>query len=368
MHRLVPILILTLLPAAPGAAVPRSPRADRLKLEPVEREPAEGRRPLKPEAIARLRAAVKDRPRDRAARFELVRGLMRAGQLPGALAAARAWRAVDAYNLVVVRMLGDIHGELGQPGRARRAYSAVVELLPHEPAAQRALATVLKQSGQLKMAHQRLAAAARLRPDDMRIAFELADTAQRLGATAEAERRFAAIVEHEKTPEKVRYPARQRLARLLAARRLRALKRGDRAEAGALARSIAAQGLKGGVVNDIKIYLSWDTDRTDVDLWVVNPGGEKVFYRHKQGKLGGALYDDVTSGYGPESFTARRAARGTYLVQVNYYGTRRRSFTEARGEVVVLLNEGTARERRHVLPYRLFRPKQTVTVARVRVR
>ena len=42
--------------------------------------------------------------------------------------------------------------------------------------------------------------------------------------------------------------------------------------------------------------------------------------------------------------------------------------TEARGEVVVILHEGTQDERRFRLPYRLFKPKQTVTVARIDAR
>ena len=89
-------------------------------------------------------------------------------------------------------------------------------------------------------------------------------------------------------------------------------------------------GLSGGTENDIKVYLTWDTDHSDVDLWVTTPGGEKVFYSHRNGKNGEALYDDVTTGYGPESFTASKAAKGEYLVQVNYFGRGRSNFSEAR--------------------------------------
>jgi tetratricopeptide (TPR) repeat protein len=354
--------LLALVPMA--AAVPRKVT---LKLEPVDREPAEGRKAPNAEALKQLHDAVKDSPKDRGARFALVMGLVKAGELEAALSAARTWRERDAYNLVVVRLMGDIYTELGRHAEARRAYSAVVELLPRDAGAQRALATVLKQSGQLLPAYRRLESAAKIRPEDTRIAFELADVAQRLGRADEATRRFRAIIESEKTPEKIRYPAKQRLAQLLARARLTALRQEQTDEAARLGKAISELAVKGGAVNNIKVYLTWDTDRTDVDLWVVNPAGQKVFYKTKKGKFGGALYDDVTDGYGPESFTASRAARGTYLVKVNYYGTRRQSFTEARGEVVVILDEGTAREQRHTLPYRLFKPKQTVTVARIKV-
>jgi uncharacterized protein YfaP (DUF2135 family) len=105
-----------------------------------------------------------------------------------------------------------------------------------------------------------------------------------------------------------------------------------------------------------------------VDLWVRTPSGELVNYAHKAGSSGEALFGDVTSGYGPESFTAKRARAGRYTVEVNYFGTQRQSFAEARGEVVVVLGEGTASEEKLVLPYRLFKPKQTVTVATIDVK
>jgi uncharacterized protein YfaP (DUF2135 family) len=351
-----------------AAEATSSRNSARLTLTAVDSEPADGPTQPSDSHIEALAAVVESEPGSRQARFELVRALMRAGKLQEALAAARAWREKDAYNLVVVRLLGDIHSELGDTGKALRAYSAVVELLPEDLGAQRALAGVLKQSGNLDAAYQRLAAAARLKSDDMRIAFELADAAHRLGRLDEARARFEAISSADGASMAIRYPARQRLAQIYAEMRRSAVAAGQSAAAGELDQSIAALDIKGGVQNDIKIYLTWDTDRSDVDLWVTNPAGEKIFYSHKKGKFGDALYDDVTTGYGPESFTAPRARPGTYVVQVNYYAAGRSNFAEARGEVVVILDEGTEREQKHVLPYRLFSAGQTVTVARIQVR
>jgi tetratricopeptide (TPR) repeat protein len=353
----------------PSAARPAAARpAPELSLEAMEREPAEGRAAPGDEALAQRRSAVETAPEDRQARFELVRSLIAAGQLDEALAAAEDWRGRDAYNLVVVRLIGDILSELGRPREALRAYSAVVELLPEDTKAQRALASVLKQSGNFQAAYERLDAALTLRPDDLRIGFELADVAQRLGRVDEARERFEAIAATEEANMALRYPARQRLAQIYTAMRRQAVEREDVAAAADLDARITALEIKGGVQNDIKIYLTWDTDRSDVDLWVTNPEGEKVFYEKKVDRFGGALYDDVTTGYGPESFTAPQARSGAYTVQVNYYSSGASNFPEARGEVAIVLNEGTEREERHVLPYRLFQKGQTVTVARINVR
>src|SRR5262249_58370898 len=96
----------------------------RMAMVTGESEPADRGQPTAA-ALGELRDAVAKAPRDREARFALVRGLMRAGQLGDALTEAKAWRAIDAYNLVVVRLIGDIDSALGRTADARRAYSAV---------------------------------------------------------------------------------------------------------------------------------------------------------------------------------------------------------------------------------------------------
>ncbi len=336
----------------------------RLSLHKLESEPG-GSGAVDANELKSLQQAVEGAPKDRRARFAHVRALMKAGRLEEAREAAIDWRENDAYNLVVVRLLGDIYSELGETAKAMRVYSAVVELLPKDHKAQRALASVLKQTGQLRPALERLNAAVALRPDDARLRFEAADLVQRLGDQKQARSMFRSIAMDGESPELLRYPAKERLAQSFKALRKEAQRANNTQEVRRLDSEIAALKLAGGTENDIKIYLTWDTDRSDVDLWVVNPSGEKVFYSHKKGKYGGRLFGDVTNGYGPESFTAAKAHPGEYKIQVNYYSGGSENFPEARGEVVVVLNEGGANEERHVLPYRLHKKGQTVTVAKV---
>lgn len=336
-----------------------------LTLTPVDSEPSG--RAVAASRIEALRKDVDAHPDDRTKRVALVRALIMAKDLDGALAEAKAWRAKDAYNLVAVRALGDVHMERGEREDAERVYSAIVELLPRDTDAQRSLATLLKQRGDLAGAEARLRAAVLGRPEDARILFELADVEQRLGKMEPASERLSKVIDAKETSTQIRHPAKLRLAQILAEERRNAKAKGDAKAEEELTARIDALGLQGGLENDIHVYLTWDTDRTDVDLWVLTPSGEKVFYGNKQGKGGEALYDDVTTGYGPESFTAKHAARGEYVVQVNYFGGRRGAFPEARGEIVVVLDEGRPTENKQVLPYRLFAEKDTVTVARIKV-
>lgn len=327
--------------------------------QPVQRARAS------PEDLARLRKNAADNPRLREPHFVLTRALMATGDLVSAHEEAAAWREHDAYNLVVVRLLGDIEAEQGDSGRARRTYSSIVELLPRDVQARRALATVLKQSGDLQGAREQLLAALAI-ADDRHTTFELGDIEYRLGLP-EARGRFQSIADAPEVPESVRYPARQRLAQIAAREKREAEDHGDKVRAAALAQEIERLQIHGGVENDLKVFLSWDTDRTDIDLWVTTPSNETVMFSHRQGQGGEQLFDDVTTGYGPESFTAHDAAPGVYTVSVDYFGARPGAFKEARGEVIVVLNEGRKNERRQAFPYRLFEEKDHVTVAKVRV-
>lgn len=49
---------------------------------------------------------------------------------------------------------------------------------------------------------------------------------------------------------------------------------------------------------DVRIVIDWNHNDTDIDLWVVDPKGEKAFYNNNRTKIGGRISDDLTEGYG----------------------------------------------------------------------
>lgn len=109
---------------------------------------------------------------------------------------------------------------------------------------------------------------------------------------------------------------------------------------------------------DLRVTLTWDTAGTDVDLWVTGPDGEKVYYQNPQGKAGGTLDVDVTTGYGPETWTQARAVPGTYRVQAHYY----RGDRPSRITLTVTRGEGTAEEEREVFRGVLLKTNDVVEV------
>lgn len=95
----------------------------------------------------------------------------------------------------------------------------------------------------------------------------------------------------------------------------------------------------------LRVVLAWDADNTDVDLHVIDPNGEEVFYDHALSYQGGAITHDATGGYGPEEFALRVAKPGTYRVEANFYGQRQQVLTTNTGLMLTLSSGfGTPRQ------------------------
>jgi len=73
---------------------------------------------------------------------------------------------------------------------------------------------------------------------------------------------------------------------------------------------------------DVRVVLNWNKNDTDIDLWLTDPTGEKGYYGNPKTKIGGRISNDFTSGYGPEQFMLKKAMKGKYKIEVNYYGDR----------------------------------------------
>lgn len=114
----------------------------------------------------------------------------------------------------------------------------------------------------------------------------------------------------------------------------------------------------------LKIFLFWDTDNTDLDLHVKEPNGKECYYGFPETSLGGRLDVDVTTGYGPEVYTMEYPNRGTYEIFIHYYGGE--ELTEA--TVVVILNEGTSKEKRTTYTMMLTKKGEKIYVGRVELK
>lgn len=69
-----------------------------------------------------------------------------------------------------------------------------------------------------------------------------------------------------------------------------------------------------------RFVMTWETDSNDVDFHIRDRKGGHAYYGNRQLPSGGRLYDDVTTGYGPECFTIQGTPKAfPYEFNAHYY-------------------------------------------------
>lgn len=104
---------------------------------------------------------------------------------------------------------------------------------------------------------------------------------------------------------------------------------------------------------DLVVSIRWNTDGTDVDLHVAEPGGEECCYYHPRTANGGQLGPDVRDGIGPETYVLRNGAKGKYAIRACSLGNV--AWPPTKVYATIYEHWGTSRERV---------TRRTVTLAR----
>jgi tetratricopeptide (TPR) repeat protein len=216
----------------------------------------------------------------------------------------------------------------GDTWGAVRALSSPVELRPKDPEALRLVGYGMLALGQYPAAAELFEHVRLNRPFEGQAFLEEALALDAAGRYAEAARNYEIVLARDwaRHSEQVKIAAAYHYARLLSS-----LVRHPRAEAAASALqprlkeltepAFTDQAMDFGPI-DYQLTTHWNSDNTDIDLWVIEPNGERCFYSHRETRLGGKLFWDITDGLGPELYHARKAAPGPYHVVVHYYGNR----------------------------------------------
>ncbi len=197
---------------------------------------------------------------------------------------------MDLHNRQVLRLLGYRLGQAAEPALAVATFERVLELAPWEPQSHRDLGLALASAGQPQRAVDAL--------HDV--------------VTGSWDGRFPDID-------------------LIALGELNAIVAATARDGKPLDTSRIDRRLLRNLALDLRVVLAWDADATDVDLHVIDPNGEEVFYGHAQSYQGGRISRDATGGYGPEEFALRVAKPGRYRIEANFYGHRQQVLTTSTG-------------------------------------
>jgi tetratricopeptide (TPR) repeat protein len=119
----------------------------------------------------------------------------------------------------------------------------------------------------------------------------------------------------------------------------------------------------------LRVVMAWDSDDTDIDMWVSDPNGERASYANRLTYQGGAMSPDARGGYGPEAFSLKAAKPGKYGVEAQFYGHRQQVLSAGTTVMVrVTTGFGTPQARDEWTTLRLTRGQETVRVAEVELR
>ena len=95
---------------------------------------------------------------------------------------------------------------------------------------------------------------------------------------------------------------------------------------------------------EVRVVINWNKNDTDIDLWVTDPSGEKCFYSHTRTAAGGRISKDFTRGFGPEQFMLKKAIKGKYKIEANFFGERQLTLsgpTTIMAEIYLYYSDGS---------------------------
>ncbi len=241
---------------------------------------------------------------------------------------------------------------------ALRVLSSVAEMDLGSPQLLRILAHRLDQMGELPLAEEIFREVLRLRPEEPQSYRDLALVLAKKEAYAEAISLLEAVILGT-------WDGRFPEIELIALGELNRIVETSREKTGKDAHTLPDD-LIAAMPMDLRIILTWDADNCDMDLWVVEPSGEKAFYGHTETVSGGHFGRDFTGGYGPEEYLVKKGMPGKFALKINYYGNRQQVLAGATTvQIVVFKNYGRPNEERIAVTRRLGGVQEVLDIAEV---
>jgi Ca-activated chloride channel family protein len=217
---------------------------------------------------------------------------------------------LDAENYELYKMMAYKLKEEGETGPARTAFRKVLDWRPFEPQSYRDYGLALEDAGQYQNALDTL---------------------------------YLALTKNYDATTSALYPGIEETL-------LPEINELITRHGGKLNVSKVPKQLVGAMPVDMRVVLNWNRASTDIDLWVTDPDNERCYYGHRFTEMGGRISHDFTQGLGPEQFLLKKAVKGRYKVEVNYYGdTQVRLAGETTLLVEVYTHYGTAQQQRSLV-------------------
>lgn len=296
-----------------------------------------------------LATALRAEPRRRELYNQLSEAQWALGDWTGLRRTALAWQPYDPENPQVYEALGEAALRLGRREEAERAFASLVEVGAARPELLQRAGLLLLRAGAAELAVTPLRRSLEGRPDRVNGYRHLALVLWQLEREDEA---AGALEDATRQEFPGWYGNVQRVVREELGYVLRAWAAREPARRREIERRAAEAGVELDRRDALRVTLAWETDANDVDLHVVDPKGNHVFYGARTSPTGLTLYEDITRGFGPEVVRTEATVPGSYHVGVKYFNAG--PMGVSRGVLIVI--QPDARGVAHtvqILPFRL---------------
>jgi tetratricopeptide (TPR) repeat protein len=302
-----------------------------------------------PGAADGLRARLAANPRDRALYNQLSEALAETEQWRELRDVAFRWQPLDPDNPQVYESLALASHGLGRREEAIRATGSLVEVAPSKPEMLQRAALLLWRVGARDAWEAPARRAVEMRPDLPNPYRTLALLLWQSGRHAEA----AEVLERAlQNPVDRWYGNAAGVVRDELGYIYRDWMRRSPGRAREIRRRAAEHRVELDRTDRMRITMTWDTDGNDVDLHVVDPRHEHVYYAHRDAESGIQLLEDITQGFGPEVVRTDSVLPGAYHVGVKYFNAGPMGIS--RGTIVVIEPERGGAVRVRIEPFRLI--------------
>jgi Ca-activated chloride channel family protein len=265
-------------------------------------------------------------------------------------AAARLCAGVEGNPYADARLrtaVGEYWARRGQPARARRVFSEIVEFRPTDPLARRRLGDLYRAFGWYQEAYRQYQTLAALAPHDASVWLLMALAAAGAGRIDEAlrlEQRVAASATG--SGGAARWALLWSSVRLAQLRAEAREKKDDNALAQLIGRTRRSGVLRHA--RPLRVVLTWAHPEADLELWGAHPN-----WRPQRA-------NELAPQFGIEAFAVRKPKDGTYRFEVRRVGARRTRTLQAR--LYVLWDEGKPTEKLQRFPLTLKPETKAVTI------
>ena len=297
-------------------------------------------------------------------RMAQIMARIRARETEAAVVEALHWRTEDPSDVMALIALGEALEAHNSRTLAARVYGSILDLFPARADLRRFAAQRLERLGAdgAALAADSYAKSVLQRPDHLNGHRLLGYALLRQGKPDAA---FAAIEAGlGRDYPGGRFLGGPRILRedlgLLGAAWLRQ----DPSKRSDVERRLSAVGAELPTGPSLRFVLHWETDANDVDFHIADSKGGHAYYSSKELPSGGQLYEDVTTGYGPECFTIEGTPTAyPYKLQLHYYS--RGPMGYGMGKVEIIAHDGMGHLRFEQRPFVVMNDSAFVDLGQV---